>query len=97
MKKIDFSGFALYGKNNNGTYMLLSLIRGNGFSDYRMAMEDCYERWGKRLPSLMDIVVCTYPVNKDCYDMENPIFHAKYIDTEHEFDRDEFQYQYYGI
>lgn len=97
MKKIEFTGFAVYGKNRDGNYTLLSLIRENGFSDYRMAMEFCYGKWENRLNDIVDIILCTYPVMQNGFDLGNPIFHTKDIDTEHEFDRDKFQYEYYGI
>jgi hypothetical protein len=94
---MNFTGFCVYRKYNNGNLLLLHLVNGNGFSDYRLAVELCYKSWEANEPFTEDVILCTFPHKYDSHNIPKPIFNAKYIGTEHEFDRDNFQYKYYGV
>lgn len=94
---MDFTGFSIYRKYTDGGILLIHIIKGNTFSDYRLAVEMVYKSWEANVPLTEDVILCSIPDRYDGYSITNPIFSAKDIDTEHEFDRDNFQYKHYGI
>lgn len=94
---MDFNGFSVYRKYCNGEVVLLHIIKGNNFKDYRLAVELVYESWRANVPFTDNVILCPMPQGFGDYDIMNPIFSGKDINTEHEFDRDTFQYKYYGI
>ncbi len=94
---MNFTGFSIYRKYTDGSLLLSQHIKGNTFSDYRFAVEMVYESWETNIPFTEDVILCPIPDGYDGYNITNPIFCAKDIDTNHEFDRDTFQSKNYGV
>lgn len=94
---MDFTGFSVYRKYTDGSLLLIHIINGNTFKDYRLAVEMVYQSWEANVPFTEDVILCTIPDQYDGYSITKPIFRARDIDTKHEFDRDNFQYKHYGI
>ena len=91
---MEFTGFCIYRKYEDDSLLLLHFVNGNGFTEYRLAVDLCYKSWETNVPFTQDVILCTFPNN---YNIPKPIFNAKDIGTDHEFDRDDFQYKHYGI
>ncbi|MGN1217208.1 MAG: hypothetical protein ACI4TD_04445 [Phocaeicola sp.] len=89
-KEKNFKGFVIYRIAKDGSCVLIRTINGNTFSDYREAVEVCYDEPTED----GDLYLLTLP-NENCPTWF--IFCSTYIGTEHEFDRDTFQNMFYGI
>ena len=87
---MDFVGFAIYRVLGDGLMFANHLVKDNSYSGYRLAIEIAYTDWSKKKDNIVDIIVCPYPSS-----YLSPVFHANTIGTEHEFDRDEFEWKYY--
>lgn len=92
---MNFNGFNIYREFTNGTLMVVHIVDGNTFADYRLAIELAYESWKANVPNTADVLV--FMKGKNGQALGNCIFHGRDIGTENEFDRDRFQFENYGV
>jgi len=96
MKNIDFYGFVVYKVYTNGNIVVNHVYKKNDIDTYNDIVKLMYENWDRKCDNVDDIILLTLPcVNP--YGIDKPIFSAKSIGSDHEFDRDNFKAEYYEV